>query len=93
MEQPEPQAVERRAGSRTPLRIILIVLMALSGLWLYRLYEDPTWSKIGSFVLGYFVGTFVMDWVNQRSSRGLFRGRSRATPVGAGAVPGGTIRS
>jgi hypothetical protein len=92
MEQ-EQQAIERRAGSRKPLRIILIVLMALSALWLYRLYEDPTWSKIGSFILGYFVGTFVMDWVNQRSSRGLFRARPRTPAVGAGTVPGGTIRS
>lgn len=55
-----------------PLRVILIILIALSALWLYRLYEDPTWSKIGSFVLGYFLGSFVMDWINQRSSRGLF---------------------
>ena len=83
----QQQTIERRAGSRTPLRIILIVVMALSGLWLYRLYEDPTWSKIGSFVLGYFVGTFVMDWVNQRSSRGLFRARARAAAVSAGGSP------
>jgi hypothetical protein len=65
--------VERRAGSRLPLRIILLVLIALSAFWLYRLYEDPTWSKMGSFVLGYFFGSFMMDWINQRSSRGLFR--------------------
>jgi hypothetical protein len=89
----EQQALERRAGSRTPLRIILLVLMALSALWLYRLYEDPTWSKIGSFVLGYFVGTFVMDWVNQRSSRGLFRAKPRPPAVGTDAVPGGSVRS
>ena len=89
----EQQATDRRAGSRTPLRIILIVLMALSALWLYRLYEDPTWSKIGSFVLGYFVGTFVMDWIGQRSSRGLFRTRPRTPAVEAGAAPGGPVRS
>ena len=89
----EQETIERRAGSRTPLRIILLVLMALSALWLYRLYEDPTWSKIGSFVLGYFVGTFVMDWVNQRSSRGLFRGRSRAPTPGAPPMPGGPVAS
>ena len=89
----QQDTIERRAGSRTPLRIILIVLMALSALWLYRLYEDPTWSKIGSFVLGYFVGTFVMDWVNQRSSRGLFRSRSRPPAVGTSAVPESQIRS
>ena len=87
----EQQTIERRAGSRTPLRIILLVLMALSGLWIYRLYEHPTWSKIGSFVLGYFVGTFVMDWIGQRSSRGLFRARPgppvAAAPVGRGELP------
>jgi hypothetical protein len=83
----QQQTIERRAGSRLPLRIILFVLISLSALWLYRLYEDPTWSKIGSFVLGYFVGTFVMDWVNQRSSRGLFRPRPRT--ASAAAVGGG----
>jgi hypothetical protein len=30
---------------------------------------DPTWAKIRSFVLGYFVGTFINEWVHQRSSR------------------------
>jgi hypothetical protein len=81
--------VERRAGSRMPLRVLLIVMTALSALWLYRLYEDPTWSKIGSFVLGYFLGSFVMDWINQRSSRGLFRMRPRAPEV-TGATGSGT---
>jgi hypothetical protein len=86
----EDQAtVERRAGSRKPLRVILIVLIALSALWLYRLYEDPTWSKIGSFVLGYFLGSFVMDWINQRSSRGLFKARPRTGAPAAPAVSGG----
>jgi hypothetical protein len=81
--------VERRAGSRTPLRVLLIVMMALSALWLYRLYEDPTWSKIGSFVLGYFLGSFVMDWINQRSSRGLFKPQPRTS-----SLPGPTqVRS
>lgn len=61
--------IERRASSRVPLRVILLVLIALSALWLYRLYGDPTWSKIGSFVLGYFLGSFVMDWIHQRASR------------------------
>ena len=86
----QQQTIDRRAGSRTPLRILLLVVMALSALWLYRLYEDPTWSKIGSFVLGYFVGTFVMDWVNQRSSRGLFRSRAA---VSAPAAGGGSVSS
>jgi hypothetical protein len=84
----EQDTAERRAGSRTPLRVILLVLMALSAIWLYRLYEDPTWSKIGSFVLGYFLGSFVMDWINQRSSRGLFKSRPR-TPVTTSAPPVG----
>ena len=84
----ETNTVERRAGSRTPLRVILVVMMALSALWLYRLYEDPTWSKIGSFVLGYFLGSFVMDWINQRSSRGLFRVRPRTPEVTAAAGTG-----
>lgn len=88
----EDQAtVERRYGSRMPLRVILIVLIALSALWLYRLYEDPTWSKIGSFVLGYFLGSFVMDWINQRSSRGLFKARPRTTTPVVSA--GGEFRS
>ena len=81
----DTNTVERRAGSRIPLRVILVVMMALSALWLYRLYEDPTWSKIGSFVLGYFLGSFVMDWINQRSSRGLFRTRPRAAPAATGS--------
>jgi hypothetical protein len=79
----EQNIVERRAGSRRPLRVILIVMMALSAFWLYRLYEHPTWSKIGSFVLGYFLGSFVMDWINQRSSRGLFGPRARTSLPGA----------
>ena len=84
----DTNTVERRAGSRMPLRVILVVMMALSALWLYRLYEDPTWSKIGSFVLGYFLGSFVMDWINQRSSRGLFRVRPRTPEVTGAASPG-----
>jgi hypothetical protein len=84
MEQP---TVERRAGSRLPLRIILVVMMALSALWLYRLYEHPTWGKMGSFVLGYFLGSFVMDWINQRSSRGLIGPRPRSAELtGTGGV-------
>ena len=90
----EQDTIERRTGSRTPLRVILIVLMALSALWLYRLYEDPTWSKIGSFVLGYFLGSFVMDWINQRSSRGLFKPRPRTPAVaGSASSTGGQLRS
>jgi hypothetical protein len=43
-------------------------------LWLFELYTAPTWSKIRSFVLGYFLGTFVMEWIWQRSSRGMWGG-------------------
>jgi hypothetical protein len=90
----DQDTVERRAGSRKPLRVILIILIALSALWLYRLYEDPTWSKIGSFVLGYFLGSFVMDWINQRSSRGLFKARPRTgTPASPAVSAGGQLRS
>jgi hypothetical protein len=85
----EQTTVERRVGSRMPLRVILVVMMALSAFWLYRLYEHPTWSKIGSFVLGYFLGSFVMDWINQRSSRGLFKPQPRTS-----SLPGPTqVRS
>ena len=30
---------------------------------------QPTWTKIRSFVLGYFLGTFTMEWIRQRSER------------------------
>ena len=85
--------VERRRDSRVPLRVILLVLIALSAIWLYRLYHDPTWSKIGSFVLGYFLGSFVMDWIHQRHSRGFFKLRSPAAVVGpsASGSPGGQV--
>jgi hypothetical protein len=43
-------------------------------LWLGELYADPTWAKIRSFLLGYFLGTFVMEWIWQRSSRGVWVG-------------------
>lgn len=60
---------DRRSRSRAPLRIILTVIFVVTALWLAELYMLPTWSKIRSFILGYFLGTFVMEWVHQRASR------------------------
>lgn len=60
---------ERRGRSRLPLRMILTAVLLGSALWLAELYMDPTWAKIRSFVLGYFVGSFVMEWISQRSAR------------------------
>jgi hypothetical protein len=80
--------VERRHGSRAPLRVILIVLIGVSALWVYRLYHDPTWSKIGSFVLGYLLGSFVMDWIHQRGSRGSLGAPRQAAVVAAGRGTG-----
>lgn len=69
------------------------VLVACT-LWLLELYTEPTWSKIRSFLLGYFLGTFVMEWIWQRASRGLWEGTGRkdataaALPAAAAAPPG-----
>ena len=60
---------ERRGRSRLPLRLILTAILFTSALWLAELYMQPTWTKIRSFVLGYFAGTFINEWVHQRSSR------------------------
>ena len=60
---------ERRGRSRIPLRLILMALMITSALWLAELYMNPTWPKIRSFVLGYFVGSFTMEWIRQRADR------------------------
>jgi hypothetical protein len=62
---------DRRSRSRMPLRVILFAVMVVSVIWLVELYVDPTWAKIRSFVLGYFVGTFIQEWVHQRSSRAV----------------------
>ena len=60
---------DRRSRSRLPLKLILAAVIVVSAIWLAELYMDPTWAKIRSFVLGYFVGTFINEWVHQRSSR------------------------
>jgi hypothetical protein len=62
--------IERRTRSRLPLKLILTAIFIVSVVWLAELYMEPTWAKIRSFVLGYFVGTFIQEWVHQRSSRG-----------------------
>ena len=62
--------IERRTRSRLPLKLILTAIFMVSVVWLAELYMEPTWAKIRSFVLGYFVGTFIQEWVHQRSSRG-----------------------
>jgi hypothetical protein len=60
---------ERRGRSRLPLKLILMSLTITSALWLTELYMQPTWSKIRSFLLGYFVGSFTMEWIRQRAER------------------------
>ena len=60
---------ERRGRSRLPLKLILMALMITSALWLTELYMQPTWAKIRSFLLGYFVGSFTMEWIRQRAER------------------------
>jgi hypothetical protein len=60
---------ERRGRSRLPLKLILFAIMATSLLWLTELYMQPTWDKIRSLLLGYFLGSFIMAWINQRSDR------------------------
>ena len=60
---------ERRGRSRLPLKLILIAILTTSLLWLTELYMQPTWDKIRSLVLGYFLGSFIMAWINQRKER------------------------
>jgi len=66
------QVQERRGRSRAPLKLILTAVLIAVALWLAELYTEPTWAKIRSFLLGYFLGTFVMEWIWQRASRGLW---------------------
>ena len=65
----EAKAPDRRARSRTPLKIILIVLFITTALWIFDLYTTPSWDKIVSFLQGYFFGSFVMAWILQRADR------------------------
>jgi hypothetical protein len=75
------EKLERRGRSRVPLKLIMTAVLVACVLWLAELYADPTWGKIRSFVLGYFLGTFVMEWIWQRSSRGVWDAREpRAEP-------------
>jgi O-antigen/teichoic acid export membrane protein len=66
------RAIERRHRSRLPLKLILAVLFAAIAIWLYDMYTSPTpiqWADMRSFVLGYFFGSFTMEWIRQRSNR------------------------
>jgi len=63
------KAADRRARSRTPLKIILCVLFITTALWVFDLYTRPNWDKIISFLQGYFFGSFVMAWILQRADR------------------------
>jgi len=63
------EPVERRHRSRTPFKIILIVLFITTALWVFDLYTRPSWDKIVSFLQGYFFGSFVMAWILQRADR------------------------
>jgi hypothetical protein len=76
---------ERRGRSRAPLKLIMTAVLVACVLWLAELYADPTWGKIRSFLLGYFLGTFVMEWIWQRSSRGVWERpeRAEAPPLAA----------
>ena len=60
---------ERRGRSRLPLKLILFAILTTSALWLFELYTHPTWDKIRSLLLGYFLGSFIMEWIRQRSDR------------------------
>jgi hypothetical protein len=87
------QIQERRGRSRAPLKLIMTAVLIACLLWLAELYSEPTWSKIRSFLLGYFLGTFVMEWIWQRASRGLFertagQGPAAAALPAAAAPPG-----
>jgi hypothetical protein len=64
--------MERRGRSRLPLKLIMMVLFAASAIWLWDMYTSPIstqWPSMRSFVLGYFFGSFTMEWIRQRSDR------------------------
>ena len=60
---------ERRRRSRLPLRLVLGAIVLTALIWLFELYTLPTWDKIRSFLIGYFFGSFIMEWIRQRSER------------------------
>lgn len=72
---------ERRRRSRLPLKLILSAIFVASGLWLVELYQQPTWGKIRSFLLGYFLGSFIIEWIHQRADR-LSEGGSESRLAG-----------
>lgn len=51
--------------------MILFAILTTSALWLAELYMAPTWDKIRSLLLGYFLGSFIMEWIRQRADRGV----------------------
>jgi len=62
---------DRRHRSRMPLKLMLTFILVAASLWLFELYQHATWDKIRIFVLGYFLGSLIIEWVHQRSSRAL----------------------
>lgn len=78
--------MERRNRSRVPLKLIMIVLFIATAIWLWDMYTSPIpiqWADMRSFVLGYFFGSFTMEWIRQRSDRvnqGQHRRRRRSGP-------------
>ncbi|PYQ01130.1 MAG: hypothetical protein DMF82_20205 [Acidobacteria bacterium] len=55
-----------------PLKLILVALFLATAIWLYDMYTSPTpiqWADMRSFVLGYFFGSFTMEWIRTNSRR------------------------
>jgi Flp pilus assembly protein TadB len=78
---------ERRGRSRAPLKLLMTAVLLACALWLAELYTQPTWAKIRSFLLGYFLGTFVMEWIWQRTSRGVWGGGNEGPTAEPAALP------
>jgi hypothetical protein len=51
--------------------LILGAVLLSTGIWLWDLYHRPSGLMIRSFLQGYFLGSFVMAWINVRSGRVL----------------------
>jgi hypothetical protein len=51
--------------------LILGAVLLSTGVWLWDLYHRPSGLMIRSFLQGYFLGSFVMAWINVRSGRVL----------------------